>query len=204
MHFYAAVVFCARLSHPAPYQRNFLFIALVLVGRFENERPTLQKRVPHNVAERFRAYMALADFVVSVLMRIAAVHAVVEMYRVKLVKPDYAVKFGQNSVKVVFDVVAAVPCMARVKAYAKLLGDVCALDNRLQLLEISAYLAALAGHRFKQHYGVHVRTQHAVKRVRDKLDASFNALPHMAAGMEIVVVARQVLHALDVVLQHID
>ena len=72
-----------------------------------------------------------------------------------------------------------------------------------QLLERATDLGALAGHGLKQHGGGLLRLQHPVQHGGYFVDAHLDTLLHMGAGMHVVQLARGVLHALQVVGQHL-
>lgn len=93
--------------------------------------------------------------------------------------------------------------MAGVQADAQLFFQVHALNDGGQFFKGLAELASLAGHGFQQNGGFLVRSKHAVQLVRHQFNAFFHSLSHVAAGMEVVKVARQILHELQVFPQHL-
>ena len=99
---------------------------------------------------------ALADAGVAILVRAKGIHGVVEVDRLEPTETDNAVKLRQDAIKTVHDVVSAIPDMACVEAHAQWRGKRRArlrerslrpVDDRLELAEISADLAAFSGHR---------------------------------------------------------
>ena len=122
------------------------------------------------------------------------------MHRPDSVKPHRLVKAGQHAVQVACDVIACVVHMAGIQAYAHVIGKRHPVQDGPQLLKAAAHLAALARHGFQQHCGTHVLPQDGVEHGGDHFDARVNALAHMAAGVEVVQVAGEILHAAQVVL----
>ena len=74
-----------------------------------------------------------------------------------------------------------------------------AVDDGAQFLKRAADLRALARHRLQEHGRLLVRREHIVELLCDELDALLSSLPDVAAGVEVVEIAGQVLEALDVV-----
>ena len=141
----------------------------------------------------------------TVLVRTADVFAVVKVERVQPVKPDNLVKLSQNTVKVGFYIVAAVPNVAGVKANSELVLEAFSaernsqIQNALYLLEPSADFTALACHCFEQNY-IFKRSafalnliNHAYKVFRNQLNANLRSLTYVTTGMKVVVIAGQVL-----------
>ena len=149
--------------------------------------------------ERVDADEALADALVAVLVRSAGVLRVVDVHGAQAVKADHAVELVEHAVQVVHDVVAAVVDVARVQAYAHVVGKFHAVDDGGQLLERAADFRALTGHGLQQHRGGLLGAQHLVEQARYQLDARFCALLHVASRMEVVVVAGHGFHAHQVV-----
>ena len=97
------------------------------------------------------------------------------------------------------DVVAAVPDVAGVEADTELVIVFDAVDDGAQFLKRAADLRALARHRLQEHGRLLVRREHIVELLCDEFDALLSSLPDVAAGVEVVEIAGQVLEALDVV-----
>lgn len=112
---------------------------------------------------------------------------------------DDAVELREYLVEVIADVVAAVPDVAGVEAYAELVISFDAVDDGAQFFKRAADFRALARHRFQEDGRLLVWREHVVELLRDVLDALLGSLPDVAAGVEVVEIARQVLEALDVV-----
>ncbi len=68
------------------------------------------------------------------------------MHGAQVLKADHAVELFKHAVQVVHDVVAAVVDVARVQAYAHVIGKLHTVDDGGQLLERAADLRALACH----------------------------------------------------------
>jgi len=105
----------------------------------------------------------------------------------------------QHPVEVVDQVVAGVVQVAGVEADPHLFLQRDAVEDAAEFLEAAPDFAALAGHCFEQHRRVQFRRQHRVELVDDQRDAGLFALSDVAAGVKVVEVARQPLHARQVV-----
>ena len=123
------------------------------------------------------------------------------MHRLQLCKADDPVKLRQHAVDVPGDIVARVGDVAGVQTDAHLFPQLRAVDDLPQLLEAAAHLRALAGHGLQQHRGAVFRPEDGVEGLRDLADARLHPLLRVAAGVEVVVVPRQIFHALQVVRQ---
>ena len=144
-------------------------------------------------ADGVQGQLTLSNAGVAVLVAAPVVHAVVQMHGLQPVQAHHPVKLREHPIQVVFDVIASVPDVAGVQTDAQMLRVLHPVDDGAQVLEPAAHLAALARHGLQQHRGVHLRPQHPVQQAADQLNARWDALAHMAAGMEIVVVARHIL-----------
>ena len=89
--------------------------------------------------------------------------------------------------------------MAGVQTHPQLVRQLHPVDDLPQLLEPAAHLTALAGHGLQQDGGAEARRQDGVQRLRDLGNTRLHTLPGVAAGMEVVHVAGEVLHPLQVV-----
>ena len=114
-------------------------------------------------------------------------------------EPDHAVKLREHAVKVACNVIPRVPDVARVEADADAVSQLHAVDDGAQLLEAAADLTALSGHGLEQNGCRHAREEHLIEQRGDLLDTRVDALPDVAAGVEIVKLTGRVLHALQVV-----
>ena len=122
-------------------------------------------------------------------LRLAGILAVVQMNRLQPPEADDAVKFCQHAVQVVDDVVSSVGHVAGVQADAHLAGELHPVQNGPQLLKTAAYFAALACHGLQQNGGGLIGPQDGVESVGNESDAGLASLPHMAAGMEVVILS---------------
>ena len=179
-------------------------VAGVIVRGLEDERFVLQGGVEGDALHRVRAEISLAELFVAVFMRAAGIFAVVEMYRAQLVEADDCVEPGQYAVEIADDVVAGVPDVTGVEAHAEFVTERHAVDDFAEFFKTAADLRALARHRFEQDGGLHSGEQHAVERLGDQFDALFRTLTGVRAGVEVVKLTGEVLHPLDVLLQHIQ
>ena len=91
--------------------------------------------------------------------------------------------------------------MAGVQAHAHFVSQPDPLDDRRQLLEPSADLAALARHGLEQKRRRLLGAKRLVEGGGDQVDADVDALPHVAARMHVVELAGRVLHAREVLRQ---
>ena len=121
------------------------------------------------------------------------------MYRPQPVEADDLVKGRQHAVNIPGDVVPGVGHVAGVQAYAHLLRQRHPVQYLPQLLKPAAHLAALARHGLQQHGGADVRRENGVERVGDLGDARLHPLAGVAAGVEVVHVAGDIFHPLQVV-----
>ena len=117
----------------------------------------------------------------------------------QLFQADDAVKLRQHPVQVAHEVISGVGDVAGVQADAHPVGERHPVQDGPQLLEPAAHLAALAGHGLQQHGGGLLRPEDGVEPLGDQVDAGLDALAHMAAGVEVVELPRQVLQPPEVV-----
>ena len=90
----------------------FLRVASEVVGRLEIERKSAEERVVDDAGDGLGAKAALADFRVAVLVRGEAEDAVVEVDGPEPRKAYCPVELGEDTIEVVFDVIASVEDMA--------------------------------------------------------------------------------------------
>ena len=121
------------------------------------------------------------------------------MHGVQALEPNHAVKLREHAVEVAGNVIPRVPDVARIEADADVLPQLHAVDDGAQLLEAAANLAAFAGHGLEQDGRGHVGEENLIEQCGDLLNARVDALPDVAAGVEIIELAGRVLHALQVV-----
>ena len=98
--------------------RNFFGITVKLVRGFKEKRKISQIFIIYNFSERINSDVALANFLMSVLVVADRIHTVIEMNCLESFKPDYTVKFFKNSVKIIHNVITGVKNMAGIKADA--------------------------------------------------------------------------------------
>ena len=114
-------------------------------------------------------------------------------------QPNDLVKLLQHPVQVARNVVAAVGDVAGVQAHAQLVRKLHPVENGPQFLKAAAHLRALARHSLQQHRGGLLRRQNGVEVLRNQRDAHFRPLLHVAAGVEVVQAAGDVLQPGQVV-----
>ena len=68
-----------------------------------------------------------------------------------------------------------------------------------KLLESAAYLTAFSGHGLQQNCGGLFRFQYIIQESCDQSDSGFCSLTHMTSRMKVIVIARQIFHAGQVV-----
>lgn len=90
-----------------PQSRNFFGITVKLVRGFKEKRKISQIFIIYNFPERINSDVALAYFLMSVLVVADRIHTVIEMNCLESFKPDYTVKFFKNSVKIIHNVITA-------------------------------------------------------------------------------------------------
>ena len=164
-----------------------------IVGGFQDEGQMAQGRVVDHRQDGLKAQGPLADLGVPVLPGAGRVHAVVDVDRLQPVQPHHPVQLLQHPVQVVDNVVARVGDVAGVQADPHFVGELHLGENRRQVLEPAADLAALPRHGLQEHHGLLLRLEDGVEHVRDHAAASLHPLAHVAAGVEVVVVPRQSL-----------
>ena len=114
---------------------------------------------PHTKHERFQTDFPLPDARMAVLVRTKGIHGVVEVNRLEPTDPHDTVELSQNAIEVVYDVIAAVPHMARIKAHTQRQTlhvrlrkcSLRAVDNRFHLFKVAANFAAFPRHRLHKH-----------------------------------------------------
>ena len=141
------------------------------------------------------ADIALADFLVPVLMGTKRIFRIIEMYCLEPVKTDYLIKFLQNAVKIINNVIAGIINMARIKANADFIIKLHLINNCTKFLKASANLRSLACHGFKQNSGSHFRKKHLIKRFGYKVNSDLCALTRMRTRMEIIKLMRSIFHS---------
>ena len=132
-------------------------------------------------------------------MGAAEIQTVIQMNGPQPLQSDGPVKFRQNAVQIVNDVIPGVGNVAGVQTDAHLPRQLHPIQNLPQFLKASAYLAALPGHGLQQYRCRLFRGQDGVESFRDIGDPGFGPLSHMAAGVEIVKLPRYVLHTAQIV-----
>ena len=121
------------------------------------------------------------------------------MQRPKTIETDHSVELIENAVEVIHDVVSRIPHVAGVEADPEELVVVYAIDDAGELLKAPTHLGPLARHGLQKNRGAHPGLYRSVEPLDDELDAPLGTLLHVAAGMEVVVVAGKHLHTLKVV-----
>ena len=79
------------------------------------------------------------------------------------------------------------------------LGMLHAVDDGAQLLKAAAYLAALSGHGLQKDRGRLAGAEDVVERLGDQLNADLRALLDVAAGVEVIEAAGEVLQPREIV-----
>ena len=153
----------------------------------------------HHPGQGLQADAALSDALVPVLPGAGWVLAVVEVDSLQPVQADDLVKLCQHAVQIADDVVSAVGDMAGIQTDAHVILELHPVQNLPQFLEAAAHLTALSCHGLQQNGGGLVRGENGVQALGNKGDAGLHPLPHMAAGVEVVVLTGHMLHAPQVV-----
>ena len=112
-----------------PQSRNFFGITVKLVRGFKEKRKISQIFIIYNFSERINSDVALAYFLMSVLVVADRIHTVIEMNCLESFKPDYTVKFFKNSVKIIHNVITGVKNMAGIKADADFIVSLHTVEN---------------------------------------------------------------------------
>lgn len=108
---YSGLTFFAQHS-------DFAGIASGVIWRFENEGQVLKGRMADDAHECFKANLSFTNAGVAVFMTAALVLTVIEMNGLETAEADDAVKFRQDLIKMLLNVIAAVPDMAGIEADA--------------------------------------------------------------------------------------
>ena len=149
--------------------------------------------------QRVQPDAALTDLFVPVLVAGEGVFAVVQVNGPQAGQPQRPVERVQHTVQIVHDVVSAVVHVAGVQTDTQQLGMLHAVNDGAQLLKAAAYLAALSGHGFQKDRGRLAGAENIVERLSDQLDAHLRALLDVAAGVEVIEAAGEVLQPREVV-----
>ena len=136
-------------------------------------------------------------------MRPAGILGVVDVNGAKTRSPHHTVELSQHAVEIVHDIVSGIAHMAGIEAYTQAavqLGPARThrIDNRRELFKAASHLGTLARHGLEQHARALPLKHHLTQRIGDELDAVLDALAHMGARMEVIVIARQRLHTTQV------
>ena len=121
------------------------------------------------------------------------------MYGSKLFKAYYSVKIRKHLIKRVYNIVARVKNVARVKAHADFFTQFDTVEYFSKLIKAFADLCALSCHGFQKHGGSLLLCQYPVKLTRYQLNTLFDSETCMTAGVKIVHLIRSVFHSPKVV-----
>ena len=151
-----------------------------------------------DAAEGLYPKRAFAQLYVSVLMAGKGIPGIIQMERLQPVETHDLIELAKDSVKVAYDVIAAVVHMAGIQAYAQII-TAHSIDDVTKLLKAAADLAALACHGLQEHGHRITMGQRLLQGLSDIADPCLGTLPHMAAGMEIIKLSRERRHPAKVI-----
>ena len=80
-----------------------------------------------NSLNRLKAKLALADLLMAILMGCKSIHRVIEVNGLEIIKTYHTIEILKNAIKIAYDIVAAIPDMASIKANTK--RKICAVDD---------------------------------------------------------------------------
>jgi len=146
-----------------------------------------------------KANAALPYFFMAVLLAGKRIFAVVQVDGPQTVKAHGPLKGIQHAVQIVYQIISAVVDVAGVQTHAQKLRVLHAVNNGPQFLKSAAHLAALARHRLKKYRGGLSGPQNRVQRLRNQSNAHVEPLLDMAAGMEVIETAGEVLQPRKIV-----
>lgn len=91
---------------PSLYHCNFLYIAFIIIGCFQDKGQALERRMKSDSFHGFHADLALTDLLVAVFLGAAVILTVVEVNGLEPVEADDLIEFIQNPVQIIYDVIA--------------------------------------------------------------------------------------------------
>lgn len=131
--FLCYAMLCGRSS--LSQKINFSCIAVELVRGLEVERQRSELWMIDNPDNSIKTERTLTDFGMTIFAACERVHTVIEMERLDAVETDEAIKFIQNAVKIIHDIVSGIVHMATVHADADLIFQNHAVYNTRKFLE---------------------------------------------------------------------
>ena len=104
-------------------QPDLFRMPVKFVGCLEHKQQMPEPWGINYVCYRIQTDTAMSDFLMPVLMACVRVPAVIEVNRVKPVEPYDPVKFSNDKIKVIYDIITRVVHMAGIKANAQLVAQ---------------------------------------------------------------------------------
>jgi len=160
--------------------------------------------VVDHFSKSFQSQVPVSYGFVPVFMALKGILSVVDMDGFQSVQTNHPVKFFQNLVGFIFDVITRIENMTCVQAYAQPVLYPDAVHDHAQLFKSASYLGTLSGHGFQQHPGCLVFGDGSVQGSGNEFNPFFHTLLHMTSGMEIVQVPGGEFHSVQIIQQRVE
>ena len=151
-----------------------------------------------NLHHSFFSDGSLSNPGVPVFVGPQRIHAVVDVKRFQLRQPDAPIEFLQHLIQMVHDIVSPVVYVTGIQANAHMIAQIHLPNNFRQFLKAASDLAALSRHGLQEYGGLLFLPKHFVQGVGNHPNSILCALPHMAAGMKVIIISREKLHLLQI------
>ena len=92
----------------------------------------------YDTDQGFGSDVTFADACMAVFVSAKRIQAVIQVDGAQTGKTDDAVKFGENLIQVIDDVIAAIPDMAGIQADTEMVGELNAVDDFPKLFKAAA------------------------------------------------------------------
>ena len=181
---------------------NFLLVSWQFIGRFQDHGLAHKFRMIDNSPEGLDTQTTRTDAFMAVLMAGKGILGIVQMQCPELVQAHDPVKFIQNPIQIMDNVITRIVDMAGIQTNADILTSH-RIDDGLQLLKSAAYFTSLSCHGLKQDRHRIAGFQGFLQSLGDVINAGFRSLSNMAAGMKIIVLSGKRRHSTQIVTQDI-
>ena len=141
-------------------------------------------RVMYDIGDRIKADFSEADICMAVFGGAGWIFAVINMEDSDLVFSDQPVKVVDDTVEIVDDVIAAVACMAGVKADTKLVVVDDTIINLCKLFKCPADLRTFSCHCFQCDVARSIAGKYFVEPFDDLCNACLSTCADVGAGVE--------------------
>ena len=151
----------------------------------------------NDIIQGVETNLSETDIFVSVLACSRNIFAVINVKYSDLILADYAVEVCDDFIKMVNDVIAAVACVAGVKADPEFIVVCYSVINPGKLLKGTTDFRAFSGHCFQRDHAVCIAGENLVETFDDLSGSGFSACADMGAGVENQCVAPAAYRAVD-------